>query len=64
MHPMIWFLILAPPCLAFAVWHVVGNKDFRAGIQPGWRPFKHGFWVVLGLLYVAMFAAAVVLHKL
>jgi hypothetical protein len=65
---MIWFLLFAPPCLAFA-WHVVW-KDFLSGKTPPWqcvRPGKYGkydFWVTLGVLYVAMFATALVLHKL
>jgi hypothetical protein len=69
MHPLIWFLIVAPPCLAFSIWRVIGNKDFRAGIQPRTAALtlfsnRYGFWLILGVLYVGMFGTAMVLHKL
>jgi hypothetical protein len=66
MHPMIWFLIFAPPCLAFLIWQGI-EKGFRTGNTVPWarvRLGKFGFWMTLAILYVATFAAALVLHKL
>jgi hypothetical protein len=66
MHPMLWFVLLAPPCLSLIIWNVIG-QDFQAGNTPPWqrlRPFKGGFWVTLCVLYVGMFATAIALHRL
>jgi hypothetical protein len=73
MNPIIWFLILFPPCLAFFLWKCggVGSRTgditftggFKADVQPVYWG-KYGFWIILAILYAVMFAAAAFEHKL
>jgi hypothetical protein len=66
MHSVIWVLVLAPPCVAFLIWQGIG-KGSRTGDVVPWqrvRLGKSGFWITLTICYTAIFAAALVLHKL
>jgi hypothetical protein len=66
MQPMIWVLVLVPPCIAILVWQGIGRGSKTEDTVP-WqrvRLGKRGFWLTLAICYVAMFAAAVVLHKI
>jgi len=68
MHSIIWLLLLAPPCLALVTWLIIrGWKLMMMGGRStsriaAWQ--KYDFWIILGILYVVMFAAAVIEHKL
>jgi len=72
MHPIIWVLILAPPLVSLVLWQRIlpaGRIDVRFSqrIRPGQRTrptWKHGFWIILAVNYLAMFTAALVRHKL
>jgi hypothetical protein len=64
MYSTILILVLAPPVLAFVLWQVL-----RYGPKVGFPsiPFrlgKNGYWKMLTLSYVAMFAAALVSHRI
>ena len=66
MHPMIWALILVPPCVAIILWQGVGIGSRTGNIVP-WqhvRLGKYGFWITLAILYIVTFSAALVEHKL
>jgi hypothetical protein len=66
MNSIIWLLILAPPCLALVLWQYVGIGARKRDILP-WqyvRLGKYGFWVILAILYIVTFTAALVEHKL
>ena len=66
MNSIIWLLILAPPCLALVLWQSVGIDARKRDILP-WqyvRLGKYGFWVILAILYIVTFTAALVEHKL
>jgi hypothetical protein len=65
MHPMIWALILVPPCVAIVIWQGVGIGSRTGNIVP-WQHVrfgKHGFWITLAILYIVTFSAALVEHK-
>jgi hypothetical protein len=74
MHPIIWLLILFPPCLAFYIWKFggVGNRTkditvtggFKADVWQRVSLGKYGYWIILTILYTVMFAAAAFEHKL
>jgi hypothetical protein len=64
MHSIIWVLLLAGPCVAF-----VASLAIRYSPRVGFPsiPFrlgKYGFWIVLAIVYVAMFATALIEHKI
>jgi hypothetical protein len=66
MHSIIWFLIIAPPLVSLVLWQrilPVGRISVRNSPRTG-RTWKHGFWIILTVNYLAMFTAAVVGHKL
>lgn len=66
MHSIIWFLALAPLLVAAVIWQWCGVGSRNGNIEP-WRRVrlgKYGFWLTLGVCYVVMFSAAIVLHKL
>jgi hypothetical protein len=68
MHSIIWLLLFAPPCLALLTWLMTrGWKLMMMGSRStsrtaAWQ--KYDFWIILGILYVVMFAAAIIEHKL
>jgi hypothetical protein len=68
MHSIIWLLLFAPPCLAVLTWLMTrgwtlmmmrGRSTPRLAL---WQ--KYDFWTILIILYVVMFVAALVEHKL
>jgi hypothetical protein len=64
MHSIFWVLVLVPPCLAFLVWQALRYNP-RVGFPS--IPFqlgKYDFWIVLTIIYVATFAAALIEHKI
>ncbi|HJY07704.1 MAG TPA: hypothetical protein VJ323_15410 [Bryobacteraceae bacterium] len=68
MHSIIWLLLFAPPCLALLTWLMTrGRKFMMMGNRStpriaAWQ--KYDFWIILAILYVVMFAAAAIEHKL
>jgi Fe2+ transport system protein B len=58
MRPILWVLILAPPCAALVAW-LKPRSDLGARRVP-----TYTFWVVLAIAYVVAFATALVEHKL
>jgi hypothetical protein len=68
MHSILWLLLFAPPCLALVTWLmtrgwkviVMGNRSTPR--ITAWQ--KYDFWIILLILYVVMFAAAVIDGKL
>jgi hypothetical protein len=66
MHPMIWVFILVPLFVAFLIWQGVGIGSRTGNILP-WQSVrlgKYGFWIILAILYIVTFSAALVEHKL
>jgi hypothetical protein len=64
MHSPGWVLcILLPPCIAFVVWQSVRFTEVGFPWQ-GVRLGKHGFWVILTVIYIAIFATALIEHKI
>ena len=73
MHPLIWFLILFPPCLAYWIWRGIAYKtgDTGATLDSSFglsgkrvRLGRHSYWILLAICYAAFFGAAFALHKL
>jgi hypothetical protein len=68
MHSILWLLLFAPPCLALVTWLmtrgwkviVMGNRSTPR--ITAWQ--KYDFWIILLILYVVMFTAAVIEGKL
>jgi hypothetical protein len=58
MHSILWVLVLLPPCAALIVW-----LKPRTASGPKKVP-TYTFWIVLAIMYVAVFAAALFEHKL
>jgi len=57
MHPLIWFLILFPPCLALYIWKAGGGDaarksditvtgGFKADVWQRANLGKYGFWII------------------
>jgi hypothetical protein len=66
MHPVIWLIILGPPCLAFVLWQYIGVGARTGDILP-WQKVrlgKYGFWIMLAITYTATLATALVEHKI
>ena len=66
MHPMIWLIILGPPCLAFVLWQSIG-VGAKSGNTVPWQKVrlgKHGFWIMLAIIYAATLATVLVEHKI
>ncbi len=74
MRPIVWLIILGPPCLAFVIWRYGGVRG-RAGditVKGGfkvdlWQSVqlgKYGFWIILALTYIVTLATALVEHKI
>jgi hypothetical protein len=68
MASIIWVLLLGPPCLAALIWLLTrgwtllmmrGRPTPRIAM---WQ--RYDFWIILAILYIVMFAAALVRHKL
>jgi hypothetical protein len=63
---MIWVFILVPLFVAFLIWQGVGIGSRTGNILP-WQSVrlgKYGFWIILAILYIVTFSAALVEHKL
>jgi len=68
MRSIVWILLLGPPILAAMTWLLTrgwtsmmmrGRTTSRiAKLQ------KYDFWIILAILYLVMFTAALVKHKL
>lgn len=63
-HSTVWLLILVPPSLAYFVWEVLRSSPKVGFPSIPFRLGKHGFWIVLALTYVAVFAAALMTHRI
>jgi len=74
MHPIIWLIILGPPCLSLFIWKS-GNMGARTkDITVGggfkvdvWQSFtlgKYGFWIILAIVYAVTITTALVEHKI
>jgi hypothetical protein len=74
MHPMIWLIILGPPCLALVISRGGGmgakTKDitlgggFKVDVWQSVQLGRYGFWIVLAIIYTVTLAAALVEHKI
>ena len=68
MRQIFWVLLIGPPVLAVLTW--LSTRGWISMMMGGrstpriilWR--KYDFWIILGILYLAMFTAAFVEHKL
>jgi hypothetical protein len=63
-HFTIWILLLAPPCFAFLVWQMLISSPKVGFPSIPFRFGKYGFWIVLTVTYVAVFATAFIEHKI
>ena len=66
MRPIIWLIIFGPPCLAFVLWQYIGVGAKSGNIMP-WQKVrlgKHGFWIVLTIIYAAALATVLAEHKI
>jgi hypothetical protein len=74
MHPMIWLIILGPPCLTLVLWCCGGmgakRKDitvgggFKADVWQSVQLGKYGYWIILAIVYTVTIATALVEHKI
>jgi len=68
MHSIVWVLVLGPPCLAMLTWLVTRGWTFvvmRGRSTPRitkWQ--RYDIWIILAILYIVMFAAALIKQKL
>ncbi|MFZ0339974.1 MAG: hypothetical protein WAL45_18240 [Terracidiphilus sp.] len=58
MRSILWVLVLLPPCVTLIVW-LKPRTAFGPKKVPGYT-----FWIVLAIMYVVVFAAALLEHKL
>lgn len=63
MHSLAWILLLAPICVAFLLWRLVRFTEVGFPWQ-GVRLGKYGFWIILTVIYLAVFASALIEHKI
>jgi hypothetical protein len=74
MQPIIWLIILGPPCLSLLIWKSGGLSARTKDITLGggfkvdvWQSFtlgKYGFWIILTVIYAVTIATALVEHKI
>jgi uncharacterized membrane protein YoaT (DUF817 family) len=74
MHPMIWLIIIGPPCLAFFIWRSGGAGDhtrdatvtggFKVDVWQRVSLGKYGYWIILAIIYTVTIATALVEHKI
>jgi hypothetical protein len=68
MRPITWTLLVGPPCVSLLTWLLTRgwtSMMMRGRTTPRivmWQ--KYDFWIILAILYVTMFTAALVEHKL
>jgi hypothetical protein len=71
MNPIIWFIVLGPPCLAFVIWKgssgprtkdVTITFGFKADMWQRVSLGKYGFWILLAIIYTVTLATAFVDH--
>jgi len=68
MRSIVWILLLGPPILAAMTWLL--TRGWTSMMMRGrttsriatWQ--KYDFWIILAILYLVMFTAALVKHKL
>jgi hypothetical protein len=68
MREIYWVLLIGPPTLGILCWFMtrgwitmtMGNRTTPR--IDWWR--KYDLWIILGIMYVVMFGAAVLQHKL
>ncbi len=68
MRQIVWVLLIGPPTLAILTW-LMTRGWISMLMQNRSRPWvkswqKYDFWIILGILYVVMFSAAMLDHKL
>ena len=68
MHSIVWLFLIAPPCLAALTWLMTrgwtsmmmrGRSTPRIAL---WQ--QYDCWIIVIILYVVMFTAALIEHKL
>lgn len=65
MHYSGWVIaILLPPVIAFVVWRLLRFTESGDYPQQGVRLGKRGYWIILIILYVTVFASALIEHKI
>jgi hypothetical protein len=71
MNPIVWVIVLGPPCLAFFIWKagsgpktkdVTINFGFKADVWQRVTLGRYGFWIVLAIIYTVTLATAFVRH--
>ena len=68
MSQLFWVLLIGPPALATITWLM--SRGWISAMMNGrstsnitlWK--KYDFWIILAILYVVMFADALLEHKL
>ncbi len=66
MHPIIWFIVLGPPCLAFVLWQGIG-LGAKTGNTIPWQTVqlgKYSYWVIPAIIYTATIATALLEHRI
>jgi len=63
-HSTIWILLLVPLCFSFLAWQILISSP-RVGFPSiSFRLGRYSFWMVLTVTYVAVFATALIEHKI
>ena len=64
MHSIVWILLFVPPIVSWLIWRKVCDAHAAGVTRRRDQMPKYGFWVILGISYVVMLAAAIVERKL
>ena len=63
MLSIMWVLLIAPPLVSWLIWRKVCDAHSAGETRRRSHMPRYGFWVILGVSYLVMFAAAVVERK-
>jgi len=65
MHSLALVLaILLPPAIALLLSRLLRSRAVGNYPQQGFRLGKHAFWIILTVIYAAVFASALIEHKI
>lgn len=64
MSSIVLILIFMPPLVSWLIWRKVSDAHAAGVTRHRAEMPKYGFWVILGISYVVMFAAALLERKL